>query len=486
MAGPPYAEYWADTVELTTEPQRFVGQFVMGRRTTRPPSSRSTWGARSRGASPSPSASTTCTWTTRSSSAATIEALAAPNVLVNQHGYLPKRRQVDVWESSATEPQKWQLLDSSGQPCRRARRRSSDPMRARVTRCTSPTSRRSRKAGRVYVVQVGADKSHPFDIDENVYEKLKYDALAFFYHQRSGVEIKMPYAGEAQLDAPGRPPAGQGVLCLRTGLRLHARRHRRLVRRRRSRQVRGQRRHLAVDAAEPVRARQHLGSRARDFGDGKLTIPENEQRRARPARRGALGARVPAEDAGAGGPAARRAWCTTRCTTRAWTALGTAPHEDTQPRSLRRAEHRGDAEPRRPTAAQGARIWKTIDAGLRGKCLAAAEKAWAAATKQPESSPPPTTITGGGPYDDNDVSDEFYWAAAELFVTTGKRRVPEAARASPLDKDASRRRRAATSMTWGTTDRARHDLARGRARRKPAAERDEPAQAHGRGRRRAT
>src|SRR5204863_147232 len=28
-------------------------------------------------------------------------------------------------------------------------------------------------------------------------------------------------------------------------------------------------------------------------------------------------------------------------------------------------------------------------------------------------------FTGSGGYGDNDVSDEFYWAAAELFVTTG-------------------------------------------------------------------
>ena len=28
--------------------------------------------------------------------------------------------------------------------------------------------------------------------------------------------------------------------------------------------------------------------------------------------------------------------------------------------------------------------------------------------------------TGGRPYDDIDVTDEFYWAAAELFITTGK------------------------------------------------------------------
>ncbi len=31
-----------------------------------------------------------------------------------------------------------------------------------------------------------------------------------------------------------------------------------------------------------------------------------------------------------------------------------------------------------------------------------------------------TPGVGGGNYDDKNVSDEFYWAASELFITTGK------------------------------------------------------------------
>ena len=34
-------------------------------------------------------------------------------------------------------------------------------------------------------------------------------------------------------------------------------------------------------------------------------------------------------------------------------------------------------------------------------------------------STPPADGVGGGPYDDDDVTDEFYWAAAELYITTG-------------------------------------------------------------------
>ena len=41
------------------------------------------------------------------------------------------------------------------------------------------------------------------------------------------------------------------------------------------------------------------------------------------------------------------------------------------------------------------------------------------------------TARAAAPYDDNDVSDEFYWAAAELFITTGEAAVPRRRAASP-------------------------------------------------------
>ena len=42
--------------------------------------------------------------------------------------------------------------------------------------------------------------SHPFDIRNDIYRKLKYDSLAFFYQQRSSIPIEMPYAGVPELD----------------------------------------------------------------------------------------------------------------------------------------------------------------------------------------------------------------------------------------------------------------------------------------------
>ena len=71
------------------------------------------------------------------------------------------------------------------------------------------------------------------------------------------------------------------------------------------------------------------------------------------------------------------------------------------------------------TTAQCARIYATIDPDFASRCLNAAESAYKAAVAHPKRFAPASDGDGGGAYNDADVSDEFYWAAAELFVTTG-------------------------------------------------------------------
>jgi len=103
------------------------------------------------------------------------------------------------------------------------------------------------------------------------------------------------------------------------------------------------------------------------------------------------------------------------------------------------------------TAAQAARIWKDLDPKFSAKCLAAAQRAWAAAKANPAVFAPASDSTGGGPYDDDKLKDEFYWAAAELFLTTG-----DATFKSELDGypalDLGAEGTCPTSMTWQVVD----------------------------------
>lgn len=70
--------------------------------------------------------------------------------------------------------------------------------------------------------------------------------------------------------------------------------------------------------------------------------------------------------------------------------------------------------------AMAGRIYQEYDPGYADDCILRAENAWAWAVANPTLyfSNPPDVNTGE--YGNGDVTDEFLWAAAELFITTGK------------------------------------------------------------------
>lgn len=70
-------------------------------------------------------------------------------------------------------------------------------------------------------------------------------------------------------------------------------------------------------------------------------------------------------------------------------------------------------------AAQCARIWREIDPVFANRCLIAAISTYNAARRNPEIFAR-RNFDGGGPYNDLDLTDEFGWAAAELYATTGQ------------------------------------------------------------------
>ncbi len=102
------------------------------------------------------------------------------------------------------------------------------------------------------------------------------------------------------------------------------------------------------------------------------------------------------------------------------------------------------------TAAQCARVWRDVDTAFAERCRSAAERAFRAAIEEPVALAGNTPGTGGGNYDDDRVADERFWAAAELYVTTGDPGYADAMRATPylanfagLGRD--------SAMYWGDT-----------------------------------
>ncbi|HEY3593967.1 MAG TPA: glycoside hydrolase family 9 protein, partial [Polyangiaceae bacterium] len=311
------------------------------------------------------------------------------------------------------------------------------------------------KPGSSYKLRVGSDESDPFDIATNLYDKLKYQSLAYFYHNRSGIEITMPFAGDKQWaraaghvadksdkGVPCMPDSGCSYTLDVTGGWYDAGDHGKYV-------VNGG---ISVwtllDQYE--RAKQFGG--AADFGDGKLNIPESHNGipdlldEARWEIEFLLKMQVPEGQTLAG-------MVHHKVHDKEWTALGLAPSDDKIARFLHAPSTAATLNVA-AVAAQAARVFKPFDTGFAAKCLTAAERAWKAAEAHPAVYALASDASGGGPYDDKNVTDELYWAAAELFITTGKPEYQEFVTKSPHFKSVptSLPDGNASSFAWGNTE----------------------------------
>ncbi len=70
-------------------------------------------------------------------------------------------------------------------------------------------------------------------------------------------------------------------------------------------------------------------------------------------------------------------------------------------------------------AAQAARLWKDYDSSFADECLENAKLTYEAAKANPKLYAPLDQAIGGGAYGDDEAADDFYWAACELYITTG-------------------------------------------------------------------
>jgi endoglucanase len=456
MAGPPYKEYWTDTLDLTTRPQTFVGTFSMT--AADDPTAELAFHMGGDMAAEAEAPFVVCLDDIhlddpKFTPARIAEAAPVPKVLVNQLGYFPRLPKLATVKSAAAGPLEWKLRAASGAVVAKGRTTVVGLDAAAGEKVQVADFSSVRTPGRGYVLAVGADESHPFAIADDLYAHLQYDALAYFFHNRSGVPIEMPYAGEEKWARPAGHVGDRGVGCAPTraggppacayeldvsGGWYDAGDHGKYV-------VNG-----GIAAWTLMNEWESAEARgaARAFADGKLNIPERHNGapdlldEARFELEFLLKMQVPD-----GQPLAGMAHH--KIHDKEWTALGLAPHEDRQTRFLYPPSTAATLN-LAATAAQGARLWRKLDPKFAARCLAAAEKAWAAAAAHPAEYATPGGV-GGGPYDDRDVSDERYWAAAELFVTTKKEEYGKAMRASPHFGEvptAFGGDGAPTSMTW--------------------------------------
>ncbi|WP_216327616.1 glycoside hydrolase family 9 protein [Deinococcus aestuarii] len=385
-------------------------------------------------------------------------------VRVNQTGYLPGAPKVAAVAHDSAVPLGWTLLDRDGHPLATGRTRVFGKDAASgdfVHRADFSTFRRS---GKGYVLEVGGLRSHPFRIARDLYAPLKRDALAYFYHNRSGIPIEARFVGgpkwarAAGHANPSSDRGGDRATCfggkdargnLWPGCRYtlnagqgwyDAGDHGKYV-------VNGG---LSVWTLMNLYETGRRVSKPGFFPDGSLRLPENANGvsdlldEARWEMNFLLGMQVPQgsrlalpvgdqsahsgslnlSEVDASGMAHHKVH------SEQWTDIPSRPDQDRQRRFLYPPSTAATLN-LAASAAQCARVFRGVDDAYARRCLQAARRAWQAAERNPQVYAY-DNFSGGGAYDDTDVRDEFYWAAAELYTTTGEGSYLSALKASPL------------------------------------------------------
>jgi len=336
-----------------------------------------------------------------------------PKLRVNQVGYVPKFSKIAVMKSASNQPLEWALVDSSGKFLLKGKTKviGEDSDAGEMVHQIDFSN--FRQAGSSLTLVVGTEKSDKFDVKNETFKKLKFDALAFFYHQRSGVSIDMPHAGAAAWVRPAGHVQDNAVSCAPgsgcnykldvSGGWYDAGDHGKYV-------VNGG---ISVWTLLNLYERTKLhGSSLPDLLDEarweleflmKMQVPPGHQ------LSGMAHHKIHSER---------------------WTPIPTAPQADSVPRYLRPPSTAATLN-LAAVGAQCARVYREGDKAFADRCLVSAERAWQAAEAHPSVYARGDDKEGGGPYGDTDVTDEKYWAAVELLVTTGKTQYLKAVKQSP-------------------------------------------------------
>jgi endoglucanase len=340
-------------------------------------------------------------------------------IRVNQVGYYPNLEKKATLVSDSNSPVAWQLVDHNGRTVASGKTTPLGMQSASGDNCHLIDFSEFKTAGSGYKLVANAAESMEFDIGTDLYSAMKYQAIKYFYHNRSGIEIKLPYCEEAQWARPaGHPsdimPNVPGTWYKAsynldvTGGWYDAGDHGKYV-------VNGG---ISVWTMmnQYERALLNGATAAAAFGDGKMNIPESGNNipdildESRWQMEVMLKLQVPSGTYA--GMAHHKAH------DERWTGLAIRPDQDPMDRYLQPPSTAATLN-LAATAAQASRLWKEYDATFASKCLSAARTAWKAALAHPDIFASMGQQVGGGAYGDDYVKDDFYWAACELFVTTG-------------------------------------------------------------------
>jgi len=364
---------------------------------------------------------------------------AATAVWVNQLGYLPTGPKRATIASDAAAPLAFSVLDASGAEvfAGQTEPRGMDISAGLPVHVADFT--RLDLSGENFTLKVLDQVSPPFAIQPGLYADLSIDALSYFYPVRSGIEISGALAGpqydrpaghvgapgtgsvnQGDRDVPCQPPEasaavyGEPWTCDYTlspvGGWYDAGDHGKYV-------VNG-----GISVAQLLAAYERAalldGPALAALGDSTLKIPESGNGipdildEARWELDFIAAMTVPEGQPLAG-------MVHHKIHDNEWTGLPTLPHLDDKLRELHRPSTAATLNAA-AVFAQASRLFARFDSDYATTLANRAVSAFAAAEANPAIfAPAADGDAGGGPYDDQNVDDEFFWAAAELAITTG-------------------------------------------------------------------
>jgi len=357
-------------------------------------------------------------------------------IRINQVGYLPDGPKRATVVSGSRSSLGWELLDGSGRIVSSGKTRPLGLDKASGLKVHSLDFTDYTKPGSGYRLEVIGAKSYPFDITSDLYSNLRKDALSYFYPVRSGIEITDEIAGMGY----GRPAGHLGKSRNSGDISVPC------ISNRRARRIYGQNWSCSYrldvrggwyDAGDfgkyvvngGIAVAQLMGTyeralnvtkgRSQLLKDGFLRIPEHGNGlpdildEAKWELDFLISMMVPDGQPDAG-------MVHHKIHGERWTVGPVRPHFDKENRVLLRPSTAATLN-LAAAAAQGARLFAPHDVEYAKRLLDVAIRAYKAAEANPKLYAPLTDGShGGGDYADDDVSDEFYWAAAELFLTTGQ------------------------------------------------------------------
>lgn len=357
------------------------------------------------------------------------EEVVVRQVSINQVGYFPNAPKIAVLADAGSSRKTWSLLDAATGQMLLAGITAAPYVDAASGDTVHTIDFSAFTTPGTYRLLVDGVFSPEFVIGDNIYNQLKIDALWYFYLNRAGIELAPEYAGEwaraaghlsdntvtcyKGSDADGKEwPGCDYTLDAAKGW-----------------YDAGDYGKYVVNGGISVWTLMNLYERFPNaFTDGSLPIPENRNGipdildEIRWEMEFLLQMQVPE-----GYPFAGMAHH--KLHDREWSGLPILPPTEydndnghTNPNTGRYVYTPTTAATLNlaATAAQCARLWAAFDAEFAAQCLTVAERAWVAANENPTILAGRTPGAGGGDYPDSVVSDEFFWAAAELYITTGQ------------------------------------------------------------------